>query len=144
MSLLYHFDDIAIISIDDVLIKLRSRSQVRSRSGPGPVPGQVQKLQGPRSKDLTWAIHLDLGLRDLEGDLERDLEGDLERDLEKNLEGDLEKNLEGDLEVDLEGDSKWDLRGDFKQVMEGDLLSSSGQVRSRSGPGLVQFTAQII
>ena len=47
----------------------------------------------------------------------------------------------------MEVDSKGDLRGDFKQDMEGDLLSSSGQVRSRSGlvqvwsrsgPGLVQ------
>ena len=44
-----------------------------------------------------------------------------------------------DLEVELEGDSKGDFRGgdfrggDVKQDMEGDLLSSSGQVRSRSG-----------
>ena len=56
-------------------------------------------------------------------------------------------DFEGDLEVDFEGDYKGDFRGDFKQDMEGDLLSSSGQVRSksglvqvwsRSGPGLVQ------
>ena len=33
----------------------------------------------------------------------------------------------------MEGDSKGDFRGDFKHDMEGDLLSSSGQVRSRSG-----------
>ena len=52
-----------------------------------------------------------------------------------------QEDFEGDLEGDLEGDSK----GDFKQDMEGDLLSSSGQVRSRSGlvQVLVQFTAQI-
>ena len=45
------------------------------------------------------------------------------------------------MEVDLEGE----FEVDFKQDMEVDLLSSSGQVRSRSrlGPGLVQFTAQI-
>ena len=49
--------------------------------------------------------------------------------------------LKGDLKVDLEGDFRGDFRGDFKQDMEGLLLSSSGQVWSRSG--LVQFTAQI-
>ena len=42
-------------------------------------------------------------------------------------------DLEGDLEVDLEGDYKWDFRGDFKRDLEGDLLSSSGEIRSRSG-----------
>ena len=39
--------------------------------------------------------------------------------------------FKGDLEVDLEGD----FIGDFKQDMEGDLLSSSGQVWSRSSLG---------
>ena len=83
---------------------------------------------------------------DFRGVFKEDFEGDLEGDLKGNLEGDLEGDLEKNLEGDLEGDSK----GDFKQDMEGDLLSSSGQVRSRSGlvqvwsgPGLVQFTAQI-
>ena len=38
----------------------------------------------------------------------------------------------------MEGDTK----GDFKQDMEGDLLSSSGQIQDRSGPGLGQVTAQ--
>ena len=47
--------------------------------------------------------------------------------------------LEVDLEGEMEGDSKVDFRGDFKL----DLLSSSGQVQVRSGPGLVQVTAQI-
>ena len=53
-------------------------------------------------------------------------------------------DLEVDLEIDLEGDLEEDFRGDFKQDLEGDLISSSGQVwsrsrsRSRSGPGLVQ------
>ena len=42
------------------------------------------------------------------------------------------------MEGDSKGDSKRDFRGEFKQEMEGDLLSSSGQVWSRSGPGLVQ------
>ena len=45
------------------------------------------------------------------------------------MEGDLERDLEGE----LEGDSKGDFRGDFKQDIKGDLLSSSGQVWSRSG-----------
>ena len=54
---------------------------------------------------------------------------------ELELEGDLKEDLEGDFEVDLEGD----FRGDFKQDLEGDLLSSSGQLRSRSG--LVQYRA---
>ena len=34
------------------IVKLRSRSQVRSRSGPSQVPGQVQKVKGLRTKDL--------------------------------------------------------------------------------------------
>ena len=58
--------------------------------------------------------------------------------------------MEGELEVRLREVSKGDFRGDFKQDMEGDLLSSSDWVRSRSGlvqvrsgPGLVQFIAQI-
>ena len=57
--------------------------------------------------------------------MEVDLEGDLEGDLKGYLTGD----LKGDFEVDLEGD----FRGEFKQDLEGDLLSSSGQLRSRSG-----------
>ena len=43
----------------------------------------------------------------------------------------------------MEGDSKGDFRGDFKQDMEGDLLSSSGQVRSRSGLVQVWFSSQL-
>ena len=39
-------------------------------------------------------------------------------------------------------DSKGDFRGDFKQNMEGDLLSSSGQVRSRSGLVQAWFSLQ--
>ena len=38
--------------------------------------------------------------------------------------------------VDLDGD----FRGDFKQDLEGDLLSSSGQLRSRSGLVQVWFS----
>ena len=49
--------------------------------------------------------------------------------------------MEGDLEEDLEIDLEGDLRGDFKQDLEGDLLSSSGQLRSRSG--LVQVWVSI-
>ena len=44
-----------------------------------------------------------------------------------------ERELKGDLEEDLEVDLEGDFRGDFKQGLEGDLLSSSGQLRSRSG-----------
>ena len=40
---------------------------------------------------------------------------------------------------DLEGDLEVNFRGDFKQDLEGDLLSSSGQLRSRSRSGLVQY-----
>ena len=48
------------------------------------------------------------------------------------------------MEGELEGDSKGDLETDLKQDIEGHLLSSrSGKVEVRSGPGLVQFTAQI-
>ena len=51
--------------------------------------------------------------------------------------------FKGDLEGDLEGDSKGDFRGFFKQDMEGDLLSSSGQVRSRSGLAQVCLSLQL-
>jgi len=47
-----------------------------------------------------------------------------------------------DLDGELEEDSKGDFRGDFKQDIEGDLLSSSGQVRSRSGLVQVWFSLQ--
>ena len=40
---------------------------------------------------------------------------------------------------ELEGDSKGAFRGDFKQDFNGDLLSISGQVQVRSGPGLVKL-----
>ena len=55
--------------------------------------------------------------------------------LSRRCEGDLGVDLEVDLEGEMEGDSKGDFRGDFKQDMEEDLLSSSGQVRSRSRSG---------
>ena len=66
-------------------------------------------------------------------------EGDLEGDLKGNLKEDLEGDFEVDLEVDLEGD----FRGDFKQDLEGDLLSSSGQLRSRSGLVQVWFSIEL-
>jgi len=50
--------------------------------------------------------------------------------------------LERDLDGELEEDSKGDFRGDFKQDIEGDLLSSSGQVWSRSGLVQVWFSLQ--
>ena len=53
--------------------------------------------------------------------------------LSRDFRGGFKEDFEGDLEGELEGDSKGDSRGDFKQDIEGDLLSSSGQVRSRSG-----------
>ena len=59
------------------------------------------------------------------------------------MEGDLEGDLERDLERELEGVSKGDSKGDFKQNMEGDLLSSSGQVRTRSGLSQVWFILQL-
>ena len=50
--------------------------------------------------------------------------------------------MERELEGKLEGDSEGDFRGDFKQNMEGDLLSSSDQVRTRSGLVQVWFILQ--
>ena len=50
--------------------------------------------------------------------------------------------MERELDGELEEDSKGDFRGDFKQDIEGDLLSSSGQVRSRSGLVQVWFSLQ--
>ena len=47
------------------------------------------------------------------------------------------------LEGDLEGDYKGDFRGNFKQELEGDLLSSSGQLRSRSGLVQVWFSIEL-
>ena len=55
------------------------------------------------------------------------------------MEGDLKGDLKGDFEVDLEGD----FRGDFKQDLEGDLLSSSGQLRSRSCLVQVWFSIEL-
>ena len=66
------------------------------------------------------------------------MEGDFKGVFKRVFKGD----FEGDLDRDLEGDSKGDFRGDFKQDMEGDLLSSSGQVRSRSGLVKVWFSLQ--
>ena len=53
------------------------------------------------------------------------------------FKGDLELDLEGE----LKGDSEVDFRGDLKQDLEGDLLSSSGQVWSRSGSVKALFSA---
>ena len=71
-----------------------------------------------------------------QGVFKRVFKGDL--DIGGGPEGELKGDLEGDLEVDLEGD----FRGDFKQDLEGDLLSSSGQLRSRSGLVQVWFSLQ--
>ena len=64
--------------------------------------------------------------------------------IDLRIQDDIQDDIQ-DLEVDLEVDLEGEFEVDFKQDMEVDLLSSSGQVRSRSrlGPGLVQFTAQI-
>ena len=59
------------------------------------------------------------------------------------LEGDLEGDLKGDFEVNLEVGLEGDFRGDFKQDLEGDLLSSSGQLRSRSGLVQVWFSIEL-
>ena len=55
--------------------------------------------------------------------------GDL--DVGGGPEGELKGDLEEDLEVDLEGDFR------------GDLLSSSGQLRSRSGLNQVWFSIEL-
>ena len=47
------------------------------------------------------------------------------------------------MEGDLEGDYKVDFRGKFKQDLEGDLLSSSGQLRTRSGLVQVWFILEL-
>ena len=59
------------------------------------------------------------------------------------FKGDLEVDLEVNLKVDLEGDYTGDIRGDFKQDLEGDLLSSSGQLRSRSGLVQIWFSIEL-
>ena len=61
--------------------------------------------------------------------------------MEVDLEGYLEVDLDLDLEVDSEEDLEEDFRGDFKQDLEGDLMSSSGQLLSRSG--LVWFSIEL-
>ena len=63
--------------------------------------------------------------------------------MEIDFEGDFEVDLEVDFEVDLEGDFRGDFRGDFKQDLEEELLSSSDQLRSRSGPGQVWFSIEL-
>ena len=59
--------------------------------------------------------------------------------MEGDLKGYLKGDLKGDFEVDLEGD----FRGDFKHDLEGDLLSSSGQLRFRSGLVQVWFSIEL-
>ena len=63
------------------------------------------------------------------------------------MEGDLKGYLKGDLnggfEVDLEGYFRGDFKQDFKHDLEGDLLSSSGQLRSRSGLGQVWYSIEL-
>ena len=49
----------------------------------------------------------------------------------------------GYLRRTLKGDFKVDFRGDFKQDLEEDLLSSSGQLRSRSGLVQVWFSIEL-
>ena len=51
-------------------------------------------------------------------------------------------DFRGVFREDFEGDLVGDLERDFKQDMEGDLLSSSGQLRSRSGLVQVWFSLQ--
>ena len=58
------------------------------------------------------------------------------------MDGEFEEDSKGDSKGDFRGDYKGDFRGDFKQDVEGDLLSSSGQVRSRSGLVQVWFSLQ--
>ena len=52
-------------------------------------------------------------------------------------------DCEGDLKEDLEGNLEGEFRGDFKQDLERDLLSSSGQLRSRSGLVQVWFSIEL-
>ena len=63
--------------------------------------------------------------------------------MEGDLKGYLKGYLKGDFEVDLEVDLEGGFRGDFKQDLEGDLLSSSGQLRSRSGLVQVWFSIEL-
>ena len=71
------------------------------------------------------------------------LQGVFKRVFKGELEGDLVGDLKGDFEVDFEVDLEGDFRGDFKQDLEGDLLSSSGQLRSRSGLVQVWFSIEL-
>ena len=60
--------------------------------------------------------------------------------------------FKGELEGELEGDLKGYWKGDFEEDFEVDLEGTSNrtwkgtccQAQVRSGPGLVQFTAQIL
>ena len=51
--------------------------------------------------------------------------------------------FKGDLEGVLKGYLEGDFRGDLKQDLEGDLLSSSGQLRFRSGLVQVWFSIEL-
>ena len=48
-----------------------------------------------------------------------------------------------DFEIELEVELEGDFRGDFKQDLEGDLLSSSDQLRFRSGLVQVLFSIKL-
>ena len=52
-------------------------------------------------------------------------------------------DFRGVFKEDFEGDFEGDLRGGFKQDLEGDLLSSLGQLRSRSGLVQVWFSIEL-
>ena len=57
------------------------------------------------------------------------------------MEGDLKGDLEGDFVVDLEGDFRGRLQRGLGRGLA--VKHRSVKVQVRSGPGLVQFTAQI-
>ena len=65
------------------------------------------------------------------------------RGTSKGLQEGVLGGLRGGLGGGLGRGSKGDFRGDFKQDMEGYLLSSSGQVGSRSGLVQVWFSLQL-
>ena len=120
--------------------QVQVRSQVCSRSC----------LVGPRTKDkyldLGYILNLVcqppprqlyLGHKSLQKINAYDLGN--QDDIQDNIQDNIQDDIEDEIQGTSEGTSN------TKQDMEGYLMSSSGQVqvRLRSGPGLVQVTAQI-
>ena len=95
----------------------------------------VRWMSGER-QILIWAWHW------WTWNIQDDIQDDVQDDIKTwDFKGGFKEDFEGDFEGYFRGLQEGDLEGEFKQDIEGDLLSSSGQVRSRSG--LVQVSLQL-